>query len=54
MSSKSQASDDRKQRLAKALKGNIAKRKEAAKAREAAPEPPETSPHDNDDEGCPN
>jgi len=52
MASEKTSSEQRKERLAKALKGNIAKRKDAAKARAAAgSEPPANPP---DDEGCPN
>ena len=44
-------SDQRKERLAKALKANIARRKEQANTRQAPPDatdPPET------EDGCPN
>jgi hypothetical protein len=51
MSGKSNESEQRRARLAKALKGNIAKRKEAARPKQAPPEPPDTPP---DDKGCPN
>jgi hypothetical protein len=52
MTSEKTSSEQRKERLAKALKENIARRKQAARARAAAaPEPPADPP---DDKGCPN
>jgi hypothetical protein len=55
MAGEKPSSDARKQRLAKALKANIAKRKAQAKAqaqaRPAAEPAPEAAP---DEDGCPN
>jgi hypothetical protein len=55
MAAEKPSSDARKQRLAKALKANIAKRKARDRAladtRPAGSEPPETPP---DEDGCPN
>ncbi len=51
MTGEKTSSEARKERLAKALKANISKRKEQAKTRKNAtnaPEPPET------DSSCPN
>ena len=51
MSSKKTSSDARRERLAKALKDNIAKRKAQAKERRPAPAAPRGP---DDDKGCPN
>jgi hypothetical protein len=52
MSSKKTSSEQRKERLAKALKSNIAKRKKGrAEQRKIAPDAPKTPPDDN---GCRN
>ncbi len=44
-------SDQRQERLAKALKANLARRKAQAKTRTPAPEAAKTPP---DDDSCPN
>jgi hypothetical protein len=46
MAEKESGSDPRKARLARALKANIARRKEQAKTRQAEPQPPEPPPED--------
>jgi len=51
MVSSKTSSEQRRERLAKALKANIAKRKGEATARKAATDAPEAPPDDN---GCPN
>jgi hypothetical protein len=51
MSSKNTSAEQRKARLAKQLKANIAKRKGEAEARKRAAAAPETPP---DEDGCPN
>jgi hypothetical protein len=51
MSSAKTSSEQRRERLARALKANIARRKEAALPRKPAAEAPEPPP---EDEGCPN
>ncbi|WP_373502719.1 hypothetical protein [Aestuariivirga sp.] len=51
MNGQNDKAEQRKQRLAKALKANIAKRKTQAKTRTAAEESPETPPKE---EGCRN
>jgi ribosomal protein L39E len=51
MSGQNNKTEQRKQRLAKALKANIAKRKTQAKTRTKAEEPAETPPKE---EGCRN
>ena len=52
MAAEKTRSEQRKERLAKALKANIARRKDAARARGA--EAPETAEPPPDDKGCPN
>ena len=51
MASEKTSSEQRKERLARALKANIAKRKAEAKARKSATTAPETPP---DEDSCPN
>jgi hypothetical protein len=51
MAAEKTSSERRKERLAKALKANLARRKEQAKSRKAAAEPAE-APENGD--GCPN
>ena len=46
MAEKESGSDPRKARLARALKANIARRKEQAKTRKAEPQPPEPPPEE--------
>ncbi|MFM8745407.1 MAG: hypothetical protein ACKOED_01885 [Aestuariivirga sp.] len=48
MAEKASGSDPRKARLAKALKANIARRKEQAKTRAAEPEAPDRPPAEGD------
>jgi hypothetical protein len=55
MAGEKPASDARKQRLAKALKANIARRKAQARAQDGARPAGETGPEPPPDEdGCPN
>jgi len=51
MTAKKTSSDERKERLAKALKRNIARRKAQAKPPKTATAAPKPPPDDN---GCPN
>ena len=51
MAGEKPSSEARKERLAKALKANIAKRKAQAKTREGGTPAAETPP---DEDGCPN
>jgi ribosomal protein L39E len=51
MAARKTSSDARKERLAKALKANLARRKGQAKTRKSAAVAPKTPPDDN---GCPN
>ena len=51
MTGRKTTSEERKERLARALKRNIARRKEQGKDRKPAANPPDPPPDDN---GCPN
>jgi len=51
MTGRKTTSEERKERLARALKRNIARRKEQGRDRKPAANPPDPPPDDN---GCPN